>query len=138
MREDVHRDYSEFCERPLNKNQLIIFRDEVLGRKDLHPRIGLPFEEVLRECIEEADGISGKTFSCLKKQMVERYVQHQNRRTLYESECGTSAGTTTTNGGSNSAEHSNDGGSSTKKLRVLVRKNLHRKTLAMLLMRRSR
>ena len=73
-----------------------------------------PFEEVLRECLEEANGGSGETFDSIKKRMIDRWVQHQNRKTMYESGCETSNETTTTDGGNNSAEHSDESGSKTE------------------------
>ena len=109
MRGDVHKD-----ERPFNKNQLIEFKDYLLGRQDLNPTMRAPFEEVLRECLEEANGGSGETFDSIKKRMIDRWVQHQNRKTMYESGCETSNETTTTDGGNNSAEHSDESGSKTE------------------------
>ena len=109
MRGDVHKD-----ERPFNKNQLIEFKDYLLGRQDLNPTMRAPFEEVLRERLEEANGGSGETFDSIKKRMIDRWVQHQNRKTMYESGCETSNETTTTDGGSNSVEHSDESGSKTE------------------------
>ena len=111
MQEDVHKDSPEVGERQLNKNQLILFRQYILDDKNLPSIMRSPFEEVLRECMEGANGGSGETVYSIKKRMIDRWMQHQNRKTMYESGCDTLVETTTTDGGSNSVGNSDESGS---------------------------
>ena len=68
MRGDVHKDSPEVGERSFNKNQLIEFKDYLLGRQDLNPTMRAPFEEVLRECLEEATEVAEKPLTPSKSE----------------------------------------------------------------------
>ena len=110
MQGGFHRDSREVSERPFNKYQLILIRDRVLGRYDLHPTMRFSFEQVLQECIDETDWVSGETTYSLRKRMVERLMQHKDGKSMYESGYGASVEASARTGEDNSTDHSHGGG----------------------------